>query len=267
MDPLTDVLAGPRARGAFTLRAQFDPPLGMEILDDSPLSVIAVLQGGAVLHRDGQRHRLAPGDVVVARSGTPYELLDAGDSEITVRVVEGNRCVDLEGGSVAESMSHGLRTWGNSAKGRDVLLFGVYATVGEIGGLLTQALPPCIVLTGGGPVRGIVEVMGREIAQDAPGQGAVLDRLLDVLLVSAIRAHAMRAEPDGHWLTARDPAVTDALDLMHREPARPWTLESLARHVGVSRATLQRRFAAEVGEPPMGYLTRLRLDIDANMNS
>ena len=80
--------------------------------------------------------------------------------------------------------------------------------------------------------------MGREIALDAPGQGSLLDRLLDVVLVSAIRSYAAESPGrPGSWLTTRDPLVTAALELMHEDPARGWTLESLARAVRGSRAS------------------------------
>lgn len=59
-----------------------------------------------------------------------------------MRILPGNRCVDLAGSPVAESMSHGLRTWGNAGPGSDALLIGVYSSVGEVGRLLASALPP-----------------------------------------------------------------------------------------------------------------------------
>lgn len=263
MDPLIDLLEGPRARGAFTLRAQFDPPWGIDVRDDAPLAVVAVLTGSARLGRDGDEP-LVPGDVAVVQGFGPYEVTDGAGTAPTVRILPGNECVDLAGRPVAESMSHGLRTWGNAGAGRDVLLIGVYPSVGEVGRLLVRALPPRLVVRGDQHVAGVVALMSREVALDAPGQGALLDRLLDVLLVSAIRAHAGQASGRS-WLTVRDPLVTHALTLLHEEPARGWTLDALAGAVGWSRATLSRRFGAEVGESPMGYLTRLRLAKGADL--
>jgi AraC-like DNA-binding protein len=59
--------------------------------------------------------------------------------------------------------------------------------------------------------------------------------------------------------------VGHALRLLHQEPSAPWTVASLAREVGVSRATLARRFADEVGETPMAYLTEWRLALAADL--
>jgi AraC-like DNA-binding protein len=268
VDPLADLLAGPRARGAFTLRAQFETPWSIDVQDDAPLTVIAVLTGTARLRLDGVDEPLRPGDVAVVQGPQAYVVSDGQGTAPTVQILPGNHCVDLDGRPVAESMSHGLRTWGNAAGGDDVLLIGVYSSVGEVGRLLTQALPPWLLVRGDSHVGEVIRLMGREIALDAPGQGSLLDRLLDVVLVSAIRSYATEAPgPSGSWLTTRDPLVTAALDLMHEDPTRRWTLESLARAIRGSRATLSRRFAAEVGEPPMGHLTRLRLAMAADLLS
>jgi AraC-like DNA-binding protein len=268
VDPLTDLLAGPRARGAFTLRAQFDPPWGIDVQDDAPLSVIAVLTGSARLRHGRSDEPLQPGDVAVVQGSHGYAVCDGHGHAPTVRILPGNRCVDLAGRPVAESMSHGLRTWGNAELGDDALLIGVYSSVGEVGRLLTRALPPWLVVRGDGHVGEVVALMGREIALDGAGQGSLLDRLLDVVLVSAIRSHAAQASDRScSWLTTSDPLVTAALELLHQDPARGWTLDSLARAVRGSRATLSRRFAAEVGEPPMGHLTRLRLAMAADLLS
>ena len=92
----------------------------------------------------------------------------------------------------------------------------------------------------------------------------MLDRLVDILLVYVLRAW-LDTDPATRtvsWLHAlRDPAVAAALGALHAEPARPWTIESLADRVAVSRATLARRFPALVGETPAAYLTRWRMDL------
>ena len=82
--------------------------------------------------------------------------------------------------------------------------------------------------------------------------------------------HVMRAwlrleddATDGWLLALRDPTVAGAMNAIHQRPAEPWTLESLAREVSVSRATLARRFADLVGETPPEYLTRWRMDLAA----
>jgi AraC-like DNA-binding protein len=83
--------------------------------------------------------------------------------------------------------------------------------------------------------------------------------------------HVMRAwlrlqdddATDGWLLALRDPVVAGAMNAIHQRPAEQWTIESLAREVSVSRATLARRFAHLVGETPPDYLTRWRMDVAA----
>ena len=64
---------------------------------------------------------------------------------------------------------------------------------------------------------------------------------------------------------ARDPVIGEALALLHKNPADPWTVANLARQVGVSRTRLAERFRHFLGEPPMAYLTRWRLKLAAEI--
>ena len=86
------------------------------------------------------------------------------------------------------------------------------------------------------------------------------------MLIHVMRAWLRREQDDdaGGWLVAlRDPVVAGAMNCIHERPAEPWTIDALAREVSVSRATLARRFADLVGETPLAYLTRWRMDLAA----
>jgi AraC-like DNA-binding protein len=113
----------------------------------------------------------------------------------------------------------------------------------------------------------VVPLLADEIGKDEVGQEAVLDRLLDLLVVAALRAWFAR--PAAHapaWYRAHtDPIAGCALRLLHNNPAHPWTVASLAREVGVSRAALARRFSELVGQPPMTFLTEWRLTLAADL--
>jgi transcriptional regulator GlxA family with amidase domain len=113
----------------------------------------------------------------------------------------------------------------------------------------------------------VLELLAAEIVRDEPGQEVVLDRLLDLLLVSVLRAWFARpeAEAPGWYRAQGDPIVGKALRLMQNTPAQPWTVEMLARECGVSRATFARRFQDLVGEPPMSFLTDWRLTLAAEL--
>jgi len=119
----------------------------------------------------------------------------------------------------------------------------------------------------GGGVDPVMEHLAAEAAADTPGQQVVLDRLLDWLLVCAVREYFDRpgGEPPTWYAAQRDPVVGAALALLHAEPAAPWTVSSLAGRAGVSRSTLAKRFADLVGEPPLTYLARWRMTLAADL--
>ncbi len=112
-----------------------------------------------------------------------------------------------------------------------------------------------------------LELTFAEVGRDKPGQQAVLDRLLDLLLLTTLREWFDRPDvvPPAWYRALDDPIVGTALRLVHDAPAQPWTVGTLAAAVGVSRATLARRFTDLVGEPPMTYLTSWRLSLAADL--
>ena len=147
------------------------------------------------------------------------------------------------------------------------MLVGTYPSISEAGARLLRVLPQAIVMRAGEHRIGLIEVLAEEINGEGIGQASLLDRLLDSLTVTAIRywASSPGANPPG-WLRVggTDPVVSAALDLMHDQTARPWTVASLAQHVGMSRAAFSRRFTATAGESPLAYLTSWRLALAAD---
>jgi len=99
------------------------------------------------------------------------------------------------------------------------------------------------------------------------GGEAVMAKLSEVLFVETLRRYISQLPPEQTgWLAgARDPEVGKALALLHRHPARPWTIGDLAHEVGLSRSVLAERFRHYLDEPPMSYLTRWRLQLGAQM--
>lgn len=96
-----------------------------------------------------------------------------------------------------------------------------------------------------------------------PGSFAMLARLTELLYVEVLRRY-MQQLPSGHtsWLAGvKDPEVGRALRLLHAQPERQWTVEDLAREVGVSRSGLAQRFTELAGEAPMRYLTGWRIQL------
>ncbi len=240
----------------------------MRILDQAPLTLVALVRGEAwVLPDEGERVRLRPGDVAIVRGPCPYTVAGDPDTPVQVVIHPGQRCTTPDGVDLAQMMDLGVRTWGNDPDGPVSMLTGTYQMDGEISRRLLEALPPLLVLRDEEWDCPIIPLLGDEIVKDEPGQEAVLDRLLDLLLIAVLRAWFSRPEAAAPaWYRAHgDPVVGRALRLLHNNAARPWTVASLAAEVGVSRAALARRFTALLGEPPMTYLAGWRLALAADL--
>jgi AraC-like DNA-binding protein len=268
MDAVAGLLDGPRARGAFLLRSLLDPPWSMRIADEAPLCLIAITRGEAwLLPEDGEGLRLSPGDVAVIRGPDPYTLADDPGTAPQVVILPGQQCVTPDGQEVPLMSWMGVRTWGNSTVGSTVILNGTYELEGEVSQRLLGALPPLLVLPADVWQSPLVGLLAEEIVKDHPGQEAVLDRLLDLLLIAVLRAWFARpdAEAPAWYRAYSDPIVGQALRLIHNDPAHPWTVAELGAEAGVSRAALARRFTELVGEPPMKFLTDWRLSLAADL--
>lgn len=271
MDVLEALLDGPRARGAFLLKAVVDPPWGIRVEDESPLTVLAIVRGHAWIWHEGETaQRLGAGDIAIARGPDHYVMADDPGTMPHVVIYPGQKCTRIADGRLLEQeWALGVRTWGTSVDGSTVMLIGAYERVGELSRSLLSALPPLVTLSKGEWDSPLVPFLADEITRDSPGQRAVLDRLLDVTLISALRTWFTRQRDDAPaWYRAgADPVVGAALQLMHHYPAHPWTVASLAEQAGASRASLARRFTELVGKPPMAYLTSWRLAMAADLLS
>jgi AraC-like DNA-binding protein len=270
MDAIAGLLDGPRAREAFLLRSTLDPPWSLRIQDEAPLTVLAMVRGEAWVMPDGDEPAaVRVGDVAVFRGPDPYTVADDPATPPQVAIDPGQVCRSLVPGGekLLEGFSLGVRTWGNAADGSTVMLTGTYSLEGAVSGRLLRALPAVLVLHAGEWDCPVVPLLADEIVKDEPGQEAVLDRLLDLLLIAVLRAWFARpGNGSPEWYRAYgDPVVGHALRLLHHNPAHPWTVAELARETGASRAALARRFAELVGEPPMAFLTGWRIALAADL--
>jgi AraC-like DNA-binding protein len=262
MDALTDLLDGPRARGAFMLRSTLAPPWSVRIQDEAPLTLLSMVRDDAwLIPDDGEPQRVVPGDMVIFRGPDPYTVADDPATEPQIVIHPGQRCTTPDGTSLSEAMDLGVRAWGNDPGGTSVMLIGTYQMRGAVTQRLLSALPPIAIVRGDTWKSPLVGVLGEEIGRDEPGQDVVLDRLLDLLLIATLRAWFSRpdAAAPGWYRAHGDPVAGPALRLLHDDPSHPWTVAGLAARVGVSRAALAQRFAKLIGEPPMAYLTGIRL--------
>ena len=270
MDALAGLLDGPRAREAFLLRCVMGRPWSMRIQDEAPLSVWP-WSGAApgCIPDDGDAVELRPG----RRGGGPRTRCPTRSATTPPRPRRSSStpasAAPRPGGvELVEALSLGVRTWGTDLNGPDDMLVGTYNLEGDVSRRLL-ARPAGAPRRAGRAswARPSSSCSAARSAKDDPGQEAVLDRLLDVLLIATLRAWFDRPGGDAPaWYRAQgDPIVGRALRLIYNHPARRWTVASLASEVGVSRAALARRFTDLVGEPPMAFLTEWRLTLAADL--
>ncbi len=268
MDALVGLLDGPRARGAFLLRSAWNPPWSLRILAEAPLTLLAVPRGELwIVPDEGDPVHVRAGDIAITRGPDHYKVGDSPNTEPTIEIHPGQECRSLTGEPVDEVMSLGVRSWGNHHEGSTIMMVGAYHSFGEIGDRLIKALPPVIKLSRPDWDSPLVDLLADEVTKDHPGQIAVLDRLLDLLVIAALRAWFDRpeAEPPAWYHAQGDAVVGTALRLMQNNPAEQWTVASVAAETGVSRAVLARKFTDLVGEPPMSFLTNWRIDLAADL--
>jgi len=137
--------------------------------------------------------------------------------------------------------------------------------------LLVKLLPPVVHIRrddeGAARLRRIVEVIADEADVNRPGRDLILERLVEVLLIEALRFRLGPAAKQERGLLAGlcDPQLARALREIHADVARRWTVEQLARIACMSRAVFAERFAQKVGLPPMQYVLEWRMAIAKEM--
>ncbi len=188
MDALAGLLEGSRARGAFMIRACFDPPWSVRVEDRAPLTVMLLVRGDAWIMPDaGERVRLRAGDLAIARGPAPYTCADDPATPWQAVILPGAECVYPDGRPLGGTMDLGVRTWSDRPDGATVMLIGTYLVRGEISCRLLGALPALLTLTPEVWDCPLTPLLMEEIVRDEPGQEVVLDRLLDLLVIAALR--------------------------------------------------------------------------------
>ena len=261
MDPVSDVLDLSRVRGALMVSVRACAPWGLDLPERTGASFHAITSGMAWLRVEGSEPlQLMPGDVFLLPAGARHRMSSEPDGLCVPFNTSMHDRLWTPDGHLALGASGAATTFVCAAFDYDL----------DVGEPLMGLLPPLIHVpadpVAGRDVAAIVELLAMEVGARRPGSRAAAARLIDALLIAAIR-HWLERQADGEapsWLRAlRDPALARVLAALHERPAEPWTVESLACAVHISRATLARRFAEVVGEPPLRYLARWRMHLAA----
>ena len=265
-DALSGLLHDVRPHGAVFDQSLLRPPWSLQVAEGAPLTLLTLMSGAGWVVPDGaDPARLRPGEIALVTGPAPYVLTDDLDRPPSGVLHDADLCTTPAGQRLTgpvDMCSHGLAVDGSVS-----LLKGTYQVEGSVSERVITALPRLVVIpatAGPNPALGMIAA---ELVAGRPGRQVVLDRLLDLLLVSTLRDWFDRPESGAPaWYRAyEDSVVGPALRLIHDRPAQPWTVASLAAEVGLSRAAFARRFTDQMGEPPVSYLTCWRMCLAADL--
>lgn len=263
-DPLGEALHLLRMSGTFYCRSELTAPWGLELpAREGCLSFHVVMSGRCALEVDGAAaSMLQPGDLALVPHGRGHRL--TSDPGGVARSIE-----HLSHEHVSDCYAI-LRHGGGGAA--TTLVCGAVRFEHPAARHLVSLLPRLIhVESSRSPqmewMHSTLRLMAAEAMELRPGGETVITRLADILVIQAIRAWIERdAAAQTGWLGAlRDPQIGRAITLVHRDPARPWSLASLAGEVAMSRSAFAARFTDLVGEPAMQYVARWRMHVAAGL--
>jgi len=257
-DPLGEALHFLRMNGMFYCRSEFTAPWGLALPPmPSCLMFHVVTSGRCWLELDGEPPQaLQPGDFALVAHGAGHRLVHEPGADCA-------GLFDLPRAEVGERYEV-LRHGGDGKPTQ--LICGAVRFEQPAARQLVALLPRSIVIEAAQlPQRqwmqDTLRFMADEAGQLRPGGETIVTRLADILVIQAIRAWIERdPAAQGGWLGAlRDRQIGRALTLVHADPARDWSLATLASAAAMSRSAFAARFSALVGMPAMQYVTRLRM--------
>ena len=278
MDVLSDVLKVVRLDGALFFHGEFSAPWCFKSSESAAISACLSLRAGhlIIFHfltegrayarlEDGTREELTAGDIVVFPHGDAHFIGNGPP----VKPVDSFK-------TFGPNLTAGVKV-ARYGGGGELTRFvcGFLACEPRLSQVFLAGLPSILKVHVVNEPSGqwlensirysVSQMSGSSGAND--GTGVVLAKLSEVLFMETLRRY-INALPPGQtgWLAgARDPFIGQALALLHKEPAQPWTVEDLARRVGLSRTRFAGRFRHFLGEPPMAYLARWRVKLGAEL--
>jgi AraC-like DNA-binding protein len=275
MDVLSEVLKIVRLEGALFFNGEFSAPWCLS--EPHSTAIVPYLSpeaGHLILYHfltegrayamlpGGRREELTAGDIVIFPHGDAH-LLGNGSIEKPVDAVE----------MFAKNLTQGLKL-AQFGGGGEITRFvcGFMACEPRLSEVFLAGLPKMLKVhvanePSGQWLENSIRFSVGEVNGSNAGSGLVLAKLSELLFVETLRRY-ISALPPGEigWLAgARDPIIGQALALLHKEPAHPWTIANLARRIGLSRTRLAERFRDFLGESPMAYLAQWRLKLGAEI--
>ena len=254
MDILAEVLDRVRLGGTLLFHFELGHPWSLA-LPARPYALFHYLSRGSatVTLEHGRKLRMAEGDFVVVTRGEPHVMYSDRRTK-PFPILGFDRLSEHPG-----VIRHGGR-----AQPFSTMICGNFTVSRPSRGSVLELLPPVLLLkpaADGDWLESILQRMVRESALERPGQRVALSRLTEVLFVEVLRSWIKSLRPgEGGWLGAMaDPHIGPALQLIHEQPDRPWTLRDLGHRVGLGRSAFSARFTKLVGQSMHRYLIARRM--------
>jgi AraC-like DNA-binding protein len=250
-DPLAEVISLLQPRTVFSKGISGAGRWAVRYSDFGQPSFCVVLQGSCRLAVDRQQPvPLEAGDFVLLPA-TPGFTLSGFESAAAVHIDP-----KLTPAPKAE-VRHGSRGGPPDVR----LLGGYFVFDSPDAALLVSLLPALIHVRGVARLSVLVRLVDEESREQRSGRELVLSRLVEVLLIEALRSTSAEDAPPGLLRGLADARIARALRHMHRSPGRSWTVEQLATKAALSRSAFHERFTRAVGLPPMEYLLAWRMAV------
>ncbi|AKC85798.1 AraC family transcriptional regulator [Pseudoxanthomonas suwonensis] len=248
-DPLTDVVHLLRPRAVFSKGIGGAGAWAVRYSEFGEPSFCAVLEGRCRLAVDGHDAITLEADDFVLLPATPGFTLSGEEADTPTHIDP------KQAPAPTAEVRHGVQDGPPDVR----LLGGWFLFDADEPGLLASLLPALVHVRGVARLSQLVRMLGEEAGDDRPGREVVLTRLVELLLVEALRAAPGRDAPTGLLGGLADARLAPALRQLHAHPARAWTVAQLADAAALSRSAFFDRFTRTLGVAPMEYLLAWRM--------
>ena len=250
-DPLSEIITLLRPSTVFSKGISGAGRWGVRYSAFGHPSFCAVLEGRCLLAVDGDDVlTLEAGDFVLLPATPGFTM--SGFQPVTPAPIDPKVSARPTG-----EIRHGNRNGPPDVR----LLGGYFVFDSPDAALLVSLLPALVHVHGAERLSVLVRLVNEESKEQRSGRDLVLTRLVEVLLIEALRAAPGENAPPGLLRGLADPRLALAIRDMHRDPARPWTVAELAKKAALSRSAFFERFTRAVGLPPMEYLLTWRMAV------
>ncbi|RYZ44069.1 MAG: AraC family transcriptional regulator [Myxococcaceae bacterium] len=251
VDPLSEVIALLQPRAVFSKGISGAGRWGVRYSDFGQPSFCAVLEGRCRLAVDGQPAlTLMAGDFVLLPATPGFTL--SGFEPVRAERIDPKVTPSPKG-----EVRHGTRGGHPDVR----LLGGYFVFDSPDAALMVSLLPALVHVRGVERLSVLVRLVGDETGEQRSGRDLVLTRLVELLLIEALRSTSSDDAPPGLLRALADARLAPAIRQMHGHLTRPWTVAQLAKSASLSRSAFFERFTRTVGLPPMEYLLDWRMAV------